>query len=293
MERSRRNMISRISGYWPRFASRAVAPAQPQEPDIHGQTHSQSRAAGRRSRHAFPAGDQGHSEGDADRRRPADPSVCRGRGARGGDRAFHFRDRPQQGGHRGSFRHKLRARGHPQAAWKAGRICGLDGRSSRRPGATSFTRQQAPLGLGHAVWCAREIVGAEPFAVLLPDMVTRSGARGGRCLAQCVAAYERHGGNVIAVEEVSAAETHQYGIVGVGVDHGATFEITHMVEKPKPGTAPSNLIISGRYILQPEIFQILEADREGRGGRDSVDRRHDPACRHPVLPWSAFRRPHL
>src|SRR6201991_400422 len=103
-------------------------------------------------------------------------------------------------------------------------------------GATSFTRQQAPLGLGHAVWCARELVGAEPFAVLLPDMVTRGGPRGGRCLSQCVAAYEKHGGNVIAVEEVPAAETHQYGIVGVGADHGATFEITRMVEKPKPGT---------------------------------------------------------
>ena len=133
-------------------------------------------------------------------------------------------------------------------------------------GATSFTRQQAPLGLGHAVWCARDIVGAEPFAVLLPDMVTKGGPRGGRCLAQCVAAYEQHGGNVIAVEEVSAAETHQYGIVGVGVDHGATFEITQMIEKPKPGTAPSNLIISGRYILQPEIFQFLELVEKGAGG---------------------------
>src|SRR5271157_563116 len=79
-------------------------------------------------------------------------------------------------------------------------------------GATSFTRQQAPLGLGHAVWCARDIVGDEPFAVLLPDMVTKEGPRGGRCLAQCVAAYEQHGGNIIAVEEVSAAETHQYGL---------------------------------------------------------------------------------
>jgi UTP--glucose-1-phosphate uridylyltransferase len=97
-------------------------------------------------------------------------------------------------------------------------------------------------------------------------MVTKGGSRGGRCLAQCVAAYEKHGGNVIAVEEVSAAETHQYGIVGVGVDHGATFEITRMVEKPKPGKAPSNLIISGRYILQPEIFQILELIEKGAGG---------------------------
>jgi UTP--glucose-1-phosphate uridylyltransferase len=137
-------------------------------------------------------------------------------------------------------------------------------------GATSFTRQQAPLGLGHAVWCAREIVGDEPFAVLLPDMVTRPGAHGGRCLAQCVAAYEKHGGNIIAVEEVPPAETHQYGIVGVGSDHGATFEITKMVEKPKQGTAPSNLIISGRYILQPGIFQILERVEKGAGGETQL-----------------------
>jgi UTP--glucose-1-phosphate uridylyltransferase len=133
-------------------------------------------------------------------------------------------------------------------------------------GATSFTRQQAPLGLGHAIWCAREIVGNEPFAVLLPDMVTRGGKRGGRCLSQCVGAYEKHGGNVIAVEEVSPAETHLYGIVHVGAHDGQTIEITGMVEKPKQGTAPSNFIISGRYILQPEIFQILEGVEKGAGG---------------------------
>ena len=133
-------------------------------------------------------------------------------------------------------------------------------------GATSFTRQQAPLGLGHAVWCAREIVGDEPFAVLLPDMVTKAGARGGRCLAQCVEAYEKFGGNILAVEEVSPAETNQYGVVAIGEADGHTFEITGMVEKPKPGAAPSNIIISGRYILQPEIFQILELVDKGAGG---------------------------
>jgi UTP--glucose-1-phosphate uridylyltransferase len=133
-------------------------------------------------------------------------------------------------------------------------------------GATSFTRQQVPLGLGHAVWCAREIVGNEPFAVLLPDMVTMSGATGGRCLAQCIAAYEKHGGNIIAVEEVPPEETHQYGIVSVGKDFGHTFEITGMVEKPPQGTAPSNLIISGRYVLGPEIFSILEKGEKGAGG---------------------------
>ena len=134
-------------------------------------------------------------------------------------------------------------------------------------GATSFTRQQAPLGLGHAVWCARELVGDEPFAVLLPDMVTMpSGARKTRCLEQCIEAYQTHGGNIIAVEEVPAEETHQYGIVSIGADHGATFEITGMVEKPPQGTAPSNRIISGRYVLGPEIFAILEKVEKGAGG---------------------------
>jgi UTP--glucose-1-phosphate uridylyltransferase len=133
-------------------------------------------------------------------------------------------------------------------------------------GATSFTRQQAPLGLGHAVWCAREIVGDEPFAVLLPDMITMAGGRKSRCLPQCLEAYGRHGGNIIAVEEVAPEETHQYGIVAVGADYGHSFEISGMVEKPKQGTAPSNLIITGRYILQPEIFAILEKVEKGAGG---------------------------
>ena len=129
-----------------------------------------------------------------------------------------------------------------------------------KAGATSFTRQQAPLGLGHAVWCAREIVGDEPFAVLLPDMLSRG------CMGQMLEAYSRHGGNVIAVESVPEDQTHQYGIVAVGQDHGRTFEITGMVEKPPKGTAPSNLIISGRYILQPEIFDVLSSHEKGAGG---------------------------
>ena len=134
-------------------------------------------------------------------------------------------------------------------------------------GATSFTRQQAPLGLGHAVWCARELIGDEPFAVLLPDMITMaSGARKDRCLGQCIEAYNQHGGNIIAVEEVPMEETHQYGVVATGKDFGHSFEITGMVEKPAKGTAPSNLIISGRYILGPEIFKILEHVEKGAGG---------------------------
>jgi len=135
-----------------------------------------------------------------------------------------------------------------------------------KAGHASFTRQQAPLGLGHAVWCARELVGDEPFAVLLPDMVTMAGASGSRCLQQCVEAYERHGGNIIAVEEVPPEETHQYGVVSVGKDFGPSFEINGMVEKPPKGTAPSNLIISGRYILQPDVFALLEKVEKGAGG---------------------------
>ena len=134
-------------------------------------------------------------------------------------------------------------------------------------GATSFTRQQAPLGLGHAVWCAREIVGDEPFAVLLPDMLTMAGGRGSRCLAQCIATYETQGGgNVIAVEEVPMEETHQYGVVSIGHDAGHTFSITGMVEKPPKGTAPSTSIISGRYILDPAVFGLLEKGEKGAGG---------------------------
>lgn len=139
-------------------------------------------------------------------------------------------------------------------------------RSQPGAGQTSFTRQQAPLGLGHAVWCARDIVGDEPFAVLLPDML-HQGQDGRGALAQMVEAYAKVGGNHIAVFEAPEDQTHQYGIVGRGaaVD-GNAFEITKMVEKPKQGTAPSNLAVSGRYILQPEIFKLLETQERGAGG---------------------------
>jgi UTP--glucose-1-phosphate uridylyltransferase len=132
-------------------------------------------------------------------------------------------------------------------------------------GATSFTRQQAPLGLGHAVWCARDIVGDEPFAVLLPDMLIKGEKS---CLAQMVDAYQDLGANanLLAVEEVPEDQTHMYGIVGIGKQKGKAFEITEMVEKPPRGKAPSNLIITGRYILQPEIFGILANQKSGAGG---------------------------
>ncbi len=124
-------------------------------------------------------------------------------------------------------------------------------------------RQQEPLGLGHAVWCARHIVGDEPFAVLLPDelMLGRPG-----CLAQMMAAYERVGGNVVAALEVPSEETHQYGVIDPGPSDGRLTEIRGMVEKPAPGTAPSNLMLPGRYILQPEVMRQLDAQETGAGG---------------------------
>jgi UTP--glucose-1-phosphate uridylyltransferase len=152
---------------------------------------------------------------------------------------------------------------------KRGKLKELQALIADRPaaGATSFTRQQEPLGLGHAVWCARDIVGDEPFAVLLPDMLTMAaGSSQTRCLAQCIAAYENHGGNIIAVEEVPPEETDRYGVVAIGKDFGRSFEITGMVEKPPMGTAPSTLIISGRYVLDPKIFLFLEKGEKGAGG---------------------------
>ncbi|MEF2552748.1 UTP--glucose-1-phosphate uridylyltransferase GalU [Aurantimonas sp. A2-1-M11] len=131
-----------------------------------------------------------------------------------------------------------------------------------KPGTASFTRQQAPLGLGHAVWCARDLVGDEPFALLLPDMIMQS-ERG--CLAEMVKLYEETGGNVISVEECDPQETDKYGIVGRGQDVGTGFRLEGMVEKPKPADAPSNYYISGRYILQPQIFDILETQEKGAG----------------------------
>jgi UTP--glucose-1-phosphate uridylyltransferase len=132
------------------------------------------------------------------------------------------------------------------------------------PGTASFTRQQVPLGLGHAVWCARELVGHEPFALLLPDVLVQHN-RG--CLAQMIDAARglRENANIIAVEEVPADRVHMYGVVGIGERKGRLFSLTQMVEKPAPEMAPSNLIITGRYILQPEIFEILAAEKRGTG----------------------------
>lgn len=130
-------------------------------------------------------------------------------------------------------------------------------------GQTSFTRQQSPLGLGHAVWCARELVGNEPFALLLPDMLHHAETP---CLKTMVEAYQETGGNLISVSPVPEDQTHMYGIVGVGDPKSPLSRITSMIEKPLPGTAPSNLHITGRYILHPEIFTVLADQPPGTGG---------------------------
>ena len=139
-------------------------------------------------------------------------------------------------------------------------------RDQPEAGAVSFTRQQAPLGLGHAVWCARDIVGDEPFAVVLPDELVLHTPG---CLAQMVAAAKHlpEKSNLLAVQEVPADQTHQYGICGVGKRHAKAnmFEVDGMVEKPAKGKAPSNFSITGRYILQPEIFSILSKHERGAG----------------------------
>ena len=124
-------------------------------------------------------------------------------------------------------------------------------------------RQQQPLGLGHAVWCARHIVGDEPFAVLLPDELM-FGQPG--CLAQMVEAYERVGGNIVAAIEVPDSETDKYGVIDPGASDGRLTEILGLVEKPARGTAPSNLMLPGRYILQPEVMRALDAQEAGAGG---------------------------
>ena len=132
-----------------------------------------------------------------------------------------------------------------------------------KPGSPVYVRQQEPLGLGHAVWCAREIVGDEPFAVLLPDELMVGTPN---FLAQMVEVYEQVGGNVIGALEVAPQETDKYGIITPGRQDGRVTEVTGLVEKPRQGTAPSNLMIPGRYILQPEVMRILDNPVRGAGG---------------------------
>ena len=130
-------------------------------------------------------------------------------------------------------------------------------------GSLSFTRQHAPLGLGHAVWCARNLVGDEPFAVLLVDELVLSRTP---CMTQVVDVYNERGGCVYALAEIPTAHSNRYGIVDVAADDGKIIEIKGMVEKPEPSQAPSNLCIIGRYVLQPKVFGYLERMERGVGG---------------------------
>jgi UTP--glucose-1-phosphate uridylyltransferase len=132
-----------------------------------------------------------------------------------------------------------------------------------KPGAVAYVRQQEPMGLGHAVWCARDIVGDEPFAVLLADDFME-GVPG--CLKQMVDAYNKVGGNMICAQEVPDADTDKYGVITPGLRDGALTEVKGLVEKPKHGTAPSNLAVIGRYILQPDVMRVLETQEAGAGG---------------------------
>lgn len=142
-----------------------------------------------------------------------------------------------------------------------------------KAGSISFTRQQKPLGLGHAIWCARDIIGDEPFAVLLPDVII-DGAPG--CLKQMADVYAEHGGNVIAVDEIPAEEVVKFGVIDPSEQDGRLYRMKGMVEKPAVEDAPSRLKITGRYILQPEIFRLLENQETGAGGEiqltDAMDR---------------------
>jgi UTP--glucose-1-phosphate uridylyltransferase len=131
------------------------------------------------------------------------------------------------------------------------------------PGNCAYVRQQEPLGLGHAIWCARDIVGDEPFAIFLPDEFMH-GSPG--CMKQMVEAYQKIGGNMISVLEIPHDKVSSYGVIKPGQSEGAVTEVLGLVEKPKVEDAPSNLIISGRYILQPEVMRVLEGQGKGAGG---------------------------
>lgn len=132
------------------------------------------------------------------------------------------------------------------------------------PGNALFVRQQEPRGLGHAIWCAREVIGNDPFAIILPDELLIGRTKG--CLAQMVAHYEQVGGNLVCALEVPMEETSSYGVIDPGRRTGVLTEVRGLVEKPVPGTAPSNLMLPGRYILQPEVIGLLATQEAGAGG---------------------------
>ncbi len=160
-----------------------------------------------------------------------------------------------------------------------------------QPGSIATVRQQVPLGLGHAIWCARSFIGDDPFAILLPDDLVLSKTP---CLKQLADAYAETGGNVVAVTEVPREQTNRYGILDIGSDDGRLVEVRGLVEKPDPAVAPSNLSIIGRYVLMPEVLQLPRQDgarRRQRGaadGRDGQDDRPRPVPR-PALRGRAVR----
>ncbi|MGV1014061.1 MAG: UTP--glucose-1-phosphate uridylyltransferase GalU [Methyloceanibacter sp.] len=166
----------------------------------------------------------------------------------------HFKEHPE-------LERVLAARG------KTAELAELE-RSLLPPGSVHSVIQEEPLGLGHAVWCARALVGEEPFALLLPDVLVKTNGKG--CLAQMLDIYVKHGGNIIAVDPVPDDQVQKYGVVAIGKVDGEMLRIHDMVEKPKPGTAPSNLAILGRYILQPEIFDYLAVHEIGAGGEIQI-----------------------
>ena len=160
------------------------------------------------------------------------------------------------------FDHQIELEAQLEAKGKTDILDMMNGELARA-GEMSFTRQMKPKGLGHAIWCARDLIGHEPFAVILPDVIVDSqpGA-----LKQLADVYAQVGGNVIGVEQVPDSQTHKYGIVDPASRDGRRISMKGMVEKPQQGTAPSNLSISGRYILQPEIFDLLATQEAGAGG---------------------------
>ena len=186
--------------------------------------------------------------------------VAEGRAA--GIEHFVFITGRGQGAIEDYFDHNVELEAQLEAKGKTDILNDLLGELAK-PGEMSFVRQMKPLGLGHAVWCAREVIGDEPFAVMLPDMLMDADVP---ALAQAVRAYDKVGGNLIVVEPCPEGEAHKYGIVALDGHAGRLNRMTGMVEKPPPGTEPSNLFISGRYILQPEIFDLLASQPRGAGG---------------------------
>ena len=167
-----------------------------------------------------------------------------------------------QGGIEDYFDHNVELEQNLESKGKTEILADLT-RELGRHGEMSFVRQMQPLGIGHAVWCARDLIGDEPFAVIYSDMVMDAAPP---ALVQAVQAYDKVGGNIVVVEQAPEGEAHKYGIVSLEAQNGRLNRMTGMVEKPPPGTELSNLFISGRIILQPEIFPLLADQGAGEGG---------------------------